>query len=43
MSWPTRREAINLTLIVLAVTFAMSMFLGLLDFIFLRFFALLLT
>jgi len=43
VSWPTRREAINLTLVVVAVTFAMSIYLGFLDFIFLRLFALLLT
>lgn len=43
VSWPTRREAINLTLVVVAVTFVMSLYLGLLDFIFLRLFALLLS
>ena len=41
VSWPTRKEATNLTLVVLAVTVAMSAFLGLLDFLFSRFFALL--
>jgi preprotein translocase subunit SecE len=40
VNWPTRQEAINLTLIVLAVTFGMSAIMGLLDFIFSRFFAL---
>jgi preprotein translocase subunit SecE len=29
--WPTRREALNLTVIVLAVTVAMSAFLGIVD------------
>jgi len=32
--WPTRKEALNLTLIVLSVTVAMAILLGLLDFIF---------
>jgi preprotein translocase subunit SecE len=32
--WPTREEVRNLTIIVLAVTFAMGMLLGLFDFIF---------
>jgi preprotein translocase subunit SecE len=41
VTWPTRREATNLTLVVLVVTFAMSMYLGLLDLIFTRLFALL--
>lgn len=41
VSWPTRKEATNLTLVVLVVTFAMSMYLGLLDLIFTRLFALL--
>lgn len=40
VNWPTRQEAINLTLIVLAVTFGMSAVMGLLDLIFSRFFAL---
>ena len=34
VSWPTREEATNLTLIVLAVTVVMAMFLGLIDFLF---------
>jgi preprotein translocase subunit SecE len=42
VNWPTRKEAINLTLIVLAVTFSMSAFLGLLDFLFTQLFALIL-
>jgi preprotein translocase subunit SecE len=33
-SWPTREQATKLTLIVLAVTFVMAMFLGALDFVF---------
>ncbi len=41
VSWPTRKDAISLTIIVLIVTFSMSVFLGLLDFIFSRFFVLL--
>ncbi len=32
--WPTRTEARNLTMVVLAVTFAMAAFLGLFDFLF---------
>lgn len=34
VTWPTRKEAINLTIVVLIVTFSMSAFLGLLDLIF---------
>ncbi len=34
VSWPTREEATNLTLIVLAVTLAMAVFLGAVDFVF---------
>lgn len=34
VSWPTRKEATNLTLIVLAVTIVMAIFLGSLDYIF---------
>lgn len=41
VSWPTRPEAINLTRIVLIVIFAMAIFLGALDVIFGRIFALL--
>jgi len=41
VSWPTRKEATNLTLVVLLVTFVMSMYLGLLDLIFTRLFSLL--
>lgn len=32
--WPTRKEALNLTAIVLAVTFGMAIVLGLMDFLF---------
>lgn len=42
VSWPTRTEAINLTRIVLIVIGVLSLVLGLLDFLFTRFFALLL-
>jgi preprotein translocase subunit SecE len=34
VSWPTRREAANLTLIVIAVTIFMSIVLGLMDWLF---------
>ena len=34
VSWPTRKQAINLTLIVLAVTVAMAIFLGAVDLLF---------
>ena len=34
LSWPTREQATNLTLIVLAVTAVMAAFLGALDFVF---------
>jgi preprotein translocase subunit SecE len=40
VTWPTRQEAINLTVIVLVVVFSMSVFLGVLDYLFTRFFAL---
>ena len=40
VSWPTRKEALGLTAIVLVVLFIMSMYLGLLDYIFTRIFAL---
>lgn len=42
VTWPTRPEAITLTKIVLIVTFGMSAFLGVLDFLFSRLFGLLL-
>ena len=34
--WPTRKQATNLTLIVIGVTVVMSVFLGVLDFLFQR-------
>jgi preprotein translocase subunit SecE len=34
VTWPTREQAINLTLIVLAVTIAMAVFLGACDLLF---------
>jgi len=34
VTWPTRREATNLTVVVLIVLFSMSVYLGMLDFIF---------
>jgi preprotein translocase subunit SecE len=40
VSWPTRREALNLTIIVLAVTTGMAIFLGSLDFVFTKLFEL---
>ena len=42
VNWPTRKEATNLTIIVLIVTFSMSAILGLLDFIYSRVMALIL-
>jgi preprotein translocase subunit SecE len=42
VKWPTRKEATNLTMVVLAVLVAMSIFLGTLDFLFTRLFALIL-
>lgn len=41
VTWPTRREAINLTIIVLAVTLTVGLYLGVMDHLFSRFFALL--
>jgi preprotein translocase subunit SecE len=43
VSWPTRKEATNLTIIVLGVVFAMAAFLGVLDWVFSQIFRLLLT
>ncbi len=43
VSWPTRKEAINLTIVVLIVTLSMSALLGLLDYIFTQLFALILA
>lgn len=34
VAWPSREQATNLTLIVLAVTVAMAIFLGTVDFLF---------
>jgi preprotein translocase subunit SecE len=42
VTWPTRREATNLTIIVIIVTFSMSALLGILDFIYTRIFSLIL-
>ena len=42
VTWPTRQEATNLTVIVIFVTFGMSAFLGIVDFLFSRLFALIL-
>ena len=42
VTWPTRREAINLTRIVVLVIVVLSAVLGVLDLLFLRFFAVLL-
>lgn len=42
VTWPTRQEATNLTIIVLIVISVMSAFLAVLDFIFNRFFYLIL-
>ena len=38
VTWPTRQEALNLTLIVLVVIVAMGAFFGILDFIYSQFF-----
>ena len=43
VNWPTRKEAINLTWIVLLVMLAMGIFLAVLDLGFFRFFAYLLS
>jgi len=40
VTWPTRQEATNLTLIVLAVTFVMAVILGAVDFVFTKLFEL---
>jgi preprotein translocase subunit SecE len=42
VSWPTRQEATSLTIVVLIVIAVMSTFLGVLDFIYSRFFILIL-
>ena len=38
VTWPTRQEAISLTIVVLIVVALMSAFLGILDFVYARFF-----
>lgn len=43
VTWPTRREATNLTIVVLIVTLSMSALLGVLDFIYTRIFAFILS
>ncbi len=43
VNWPTRKEATNLTVIVLIVTFGMSVILGILDFLYSRLIALILS
>lgn len=40
VTWPTRQEATSLTIVVLIVVTVMSAFLGVLDFIYSRFFVL---
>ena len=42
VTWPTRQEATSLTIVVLIVIALMSAFLGILDFIYSRFFVLIL-
>jgi preprotein translocase subunit SecE len=42
VSWPTRQEATSLTIVVLIVIAVMSGFLGVLDFLYSRFFILIL-
>lgn len=42
VTWPTRKEATSLTIVVLIVIAVMSAFLGILDFIYSRFFILIL-
>jgi preprotein translocase subunit SecE len=42
VTWPTRQEAQNLTIIVILVTFGMSAFLGVVDYLFTRLFAIIL-
>ena len=41
VSWPTRKEAINLTYVVVIVMVVMAIFLGGVDFVFFRLFGLL--
>ena len=42
-TWPTQKEALNLTYIVLGVTVAFALFLGILDWVFSRIFQLFLS
>jgi preprotein translocase subunit SecE len=42
VSWPSRQETINLTIVVVIVLVVMSAFLGTLDFVFFRMFGLIL-
>lgn len=42
VTWPTRQETMNLTLVVIVVLVVMSAFLGTLDFLFFRLFGLIL-
>ena len=42
VNWPTRKEATNLTIVVVIVTLTMSALLGFLDFIYTKIFALIL-
>ncbi len=41
VSWPTRDETVNLTVVVLVVTLGMAAFLGVLDYVFSKLVALL--
>jgi preprotein translocase subunit SecE len=43
VNWPTRKEATNLTIVVIIVVTVMGAFLGLLDLLFARLFALILS
>ena len=43
VTWPTRKEALNLTYIVLGVTFAFALFLGMLDWVFSQVFQLIVS
>ena len=42
VTWPTRKEATNLTIVVIIVTIFMSALLGILDYIYTQIFALIL-
>ncbi|RLD03496.1 MAG: preprotein translocase subunit SecE [Chloroflexota bacterium] len=43
VSWPTKKEAISLTKLVIIVIFAVGVFLGMADFIFSRLFGFILS